>query len=105
MMRKYVSLSYQIQVTICDLMVSGVFERFSRLKLVSAENDVSWLPTFVNRMDRGYDRFSRCSGYAGADTSRMHRWRHIQVLRGGPVIKPAITRHQEFAIASAVDQK
>ena len=29
-----------------------------RLKLVSAENDVSWLPSFVTRMDRGYDRFS-----------------------------------------------
>ncbi|HEV3108855.1 MAG TPA: amidohydrolase family protein [Candidatus Binataceae bacterium] len=58
MMRKYVGLPYQIQVTICDLIVSGVFERFPRLKLVSAENDVSWLPSFVNRLDHGYDRLS-----------------------------------------------
>jgi predicted TIM-barrel fold metal-dependent hydrolase len=64
MMRKYVGLPYQIQITICDLIVSGVFERFPRLKLVSAENDVSWLPSFVNRLDHGYDRLSALQGLA-----------------------------------------
>src|SRR6185369_12948614 len=63
MMRKYVGLPYQIQLTICDLIVSGVFERFPRLKLVSAENDVSWLPSFVNRLDHGYDRLSALQGF------------------------------------------
>ena len=29
---------------------------FPRLKVVSAENDVSWLPHFMYRLDHGYDR-------------------------------------------------
>ena len=31
---------------------------FPKLKIVSAENDVGWLPHFMFRLDHGYDKFS-----------------------------------------------
>jgi predicted TIM-barrel fold metal-dependent hydrolase len=49
-------LPQEIQLTFADLIVGGVPERFPRLKLVSAENDVSWIPHFMYRLDHAYDR-------------------------------------------------
>src|SRR5262245_60514715 len=49
-------LPQEIQLTFADLIVGGVPERFPRLKLVSAENDVSWIPHFTYRLDHAYDR-------------------------------------------------
>jgi predicted TIM-barrel fold metal-dependent hydrolase len=44
------------------MIVSGVFERFPRLKIVSAENDVSWIPHFTYRLDHAYDRLRHLEG-------------------------------------------
>jgi hypothetical protein len=35
----------------------GVFERFPKLKIVSAENDVGWLPHYMYRLDHGFEKF------------------------------------------------
>ena len=43
-------------------MLSGVLERFPRLKFVSAENDISWLPHFCYRLDHAYDRLRHFEG-------------------------------------------
>jgi len=40
-------LPQEIQLTFADLISGGVPERFPRLKLVSAENDISWMPHFM----------------------------------------------------------
>ena len=53
---RYMKLPQEIQLTFADLIVGGVPERFPRLKLVSAENDVSWIPHFMYRLDHAYDR-------------------------------------------------
>jgi len=50
------SLPHEIQITLADMVFGGVLERFPKLKIVSAENDVSWLPHFMYRLDHGYDR-------------------------------------------------
>ncbi len=55
-LRSYMTLPHQIQVSFADLVLGGVLERFPRLKLVSAENDISWLPHFCYRIDHAYDR-------------------------------------------------
>jgi len=55
-LHSYMSLPHEIQITLADMVYGGVFERFPRLKVVSAENDVSWLPHFMYRLDHGYDR-------------------------------------------------
>ena len=46
--------------------LGGVLERFPKLTIISAENDVAWLPYFMWRMDMIY---SRIGGLAGAKLS------------------------------------
>jgi len=50
------SLPHEIQITLADLVYGGVLERFPKLKIVSAENDVSWLRTSCIALNHGYDR-------------------------------------------------
>ena len=40
-----------IRTSIAQMVVGGVFERFPTLKIVSAENDLGWLPYFLERLD------------------------------------------------------
>ena len=58
----YMRLPQEIQLTIADMITGGVFERFPRLKIVSAENDVSWIPHFMYRIDHAYDRLRHIEG-------------------------------------------
>jgi predicted TIM-barrel fold metal-dependent hydrolase len=41
---------HEVQRTLAHLVVSGVFERFPSLRVVSAENGTDWIPWFVNRV-------------------------------------------------------
>jgi predicted TIM-barrel fold metal-dependent hydrolase len=38
------------------LVYGGVFERFPKLRVVSAENDVGWIPNWVHRLDHVYSK-------------------------------------------------
>jgi predicted TIM-barrel fold metal-dependent hydrolase len=53
----YHFLLADIQATLYTLVVSGVLERFPKLKIVSAENDTGWLPHFMYRLDHGYKKY------------------------------------------------
>lgn len=55
--RIYMGVAGKIQLTLTDIIVGKVFDRFPRLKIVSAENDVSWLPHFAYRLDHFAERF------------------------------------------------
>jgi len=61
-LRSYMSLPHELQVTFADMVLGGVMERFPRLKFVSAENDISWLPHFCYRLDHAYDRLRHFEG-------------------------------------------
>ena len=39
-----------------------VFERFPRLKIASAENDIAWVPHLLERADKYYRRFKQAYG-------------------------------------------
>ena len=52
----YSVATMQIQTSISAMIFSGVFERFPKLRLVSVENDVSWAPNLMERMDHAYNR-------------------------------------------------
>ena len=54
----YANVIHEIQRSITSLIVSGVLERFPRLKLVSAENDVGWLPHYMYRLDHAWEKYS-----------------------------------------------
>jgi predicted TIM-barrel fold metal-dependent hydrolase len=43
---------HPIERSLTSLVIGGVFEKFSRLKIVSAENDVAWIPFFLFRIDK-----------------------------------------------------
>ena len=58
----YMSLPAEIQRTLTMMVFGGVFERFPKLQIVSAENDVSWIPHFMYRLDHAYDRFRHFEG-------------------------------------------
>jgi uncharacterized protein len=55
--RIYMGVQGRIQLTLTDIIIGGVFDRFPNLKVVSAENDVSWLPHFAYRLDHFAERF------------------------------------------------
>jgi predicted TIM-barrel fold metal-dependent hydrolase len=67
-LQTYIQGPHYIQLTLADMVLGGVFERFPRLNLVSAENDIAWLPHFLYRMDHGYDKFRK---FAGVDLKLM----------------------------------
>jgi predicted TIM-barrel fold metal-dependent hydrolase len=56
-----VSMVHPIERSLTALIFGGVLERYPRLKIVSAENDVAWIPFFLFRIDkyvsRGFARF------------------------------------------------
>ena len=47
----YAGVHYLIQRVLTDMIFTGVFDRFPGLRIVSVENDVSWLPHYAYRMD------------------------------------------------------
>jgi uncharacterized protein len=47
---------HDIQKTLLSIILTGVLDRFPRLKLVSAENDSGWVAHFCYRMDRQYEK-------------------------------------------------
>jgi len=43
-------------VNAVQLMVAGVFDRFPELRILMAENQIGWVPTFMTVADERYDR-------------------------------------------------
>jgi len=54
---EFTTLHVEIQHSLTELVLSGVFERFPKLKVVSAENDCGWMPHLMHRLDHNYDAF------------------------------------------------
>jgi predicted TIM-barrel fold metal-dependent hydrolase len=50
-----------IQSTIQDMVVGGVLERHPGLRVVSVENNIGWVPYFLQSLDKAYERWSRRS--------------------------------------------
>jgi predicted TIM-barrel fold metal-dependent hydrolase len=51
-------LIYEVQRSLSSIVLGGVLERFPKLQIISAENDVGWFPHFMYRMDRAYEKFN-----------------------------------------------
>lgn len=56
--------THETQHSLCTLIFSGVFERFPKLQIVSAENDIAWVPHLLERADKYYRRFKQAYGSA-----------------------------------------
>jgi predicted TIM-barrel fold metal-dependent hydrolase len=56
------NLHHQIERSISVLVYGGVLEKFPGLKIVSAENDVGWMPYFMYRLDTVQNRLGAVGG-------------------------------------------
>ena len=54
-----VTAAHWVQVTLADMVFSGVFERFPQLRVVSVEHDAAWAPHFISTMDYIYTQKPR----------------------------------------------
>jgi len=52
---------HEVQRTLSSMIFGGVFERFPRLKIVSAENDSGWVAHFMYRLDHMFEKFGKMS--------------------------------------------
>ena len=50
------TLHHEVERSIAVFVLGGVLERFPKLTIVSAENDVAWMPYFMWRMDFAHRR-------------------------------------------------
>ena len=57
LLKSYPSLPHRMERGISDLIFGGALERFPRLRIVSAENDIGWIPHFLQRLDHSYERY------------------------------------------------
>jgi predicted TIM-barrel fold metal-dependent hydrolase len=48
---------------VCDILFSGIFQRFPELKIVLVESNIGWIPTLLEQSD---DMFRRYRWYTGA---------------------------------------
>jgi uncharacterized protein len=46
----------EIEDALFDMIFSGVLERYPKLKIVSVENEIGWMPFWLEKCDKGYKR-------------------------------------------------
>jgi predicted TIM-barrel fold metal-dependent hydrolase len=75
-----------VEGCITRLVYGGVFERFPKLKIVSAENDVGWIPNWVHRLDHVHSKmsFSRQLKQKPSEYVRRNVWATFQDDPLGP---------------------
>lgn len=56
-MTYYPSLHHGVQKSIAGLIFGGVMERFPSLQFVSVENDIGWIPHYLQRLDHSYEKY------------------------------------------------
>ncbi|MGH7775175.1 MAG: amidohydrolase family protein [Candidatus Binatia bacterium] len=54
--RRGVNQTEEIANALFDIIFSGVLERFPRLKVVSVENEIGWIPFWIGQCDKAFKR-------------------------------------------------
>ena len=68
----FVNKDYQVRLALGDLILSGVFERFPKLRVGSVEHELAWIPFFLDQMNYTYtDRPVRGDWYRFKDKSAL----------------------------------
>ena len=49
-----INLDHWVRVSICDMILSGVFERYPKLMVGAIEHELSWVPHFLDRLNYRY---------------------------------------------------
>jgi predicted TIM-barrel fold metal-dependent hydrolase len=48
------SIDHWVRMSLADIILSGVFERYPNLQVGSVEHELSWVPHFLGQMDNSY---------------------------------------------------
>jgi len=88
----------QIQMSIASFVAYGVLERFPRLKLVSAENDIGWVATYKARLDHAYKRHGAWTHSGAKLTMLPSEYLHRQVYFTFMYDKPGVDNRQHIGI-------
>ena len=57
LMKTYPSLPHRMERSLSDIIFGGALARFPGCKIVSAENDIGWIPHFLQRLDHSYHNY------------------------------------------------
>jgi predicted TIM-barrel fold metal-dependent hydrolase len=64
------TIPHEVQRTFATLLFDGVLERFPQLKVVSAENDIGWIPHFLARADLTFHKLGSLT-LSGANSTAL----------------------------------
>ena len=56
-------LSHEVEKSFSVLIFSGVLDRLPQPQIVTAENNIGWLPYCLQRMDRAFERQRISAGF------------------------------------------
>ncbi|MGC1190440.1 MAG: amidohydrolase family protein, partial [Candidatus Binatus sp.] len=56
-MKGYPALHHSVERSLTEIIFAGVLERFPKLRLVSVENDIGWIPHFLQRLDHSFEKY------------------------------------------------
>ena len=78
-----VNSDFFVRVSIADMILAGVFERFPKVQVGAVENELGWVPFFLNRIDYTYDQrgFGR-EGYRFKEDMLPSDYFHRNVFLG-----------------------
>ena len=59
-----INFDHYVRMSLTDIILSGVFERYPKLQIGAVEHELSWAPHFLDRIDYNYSQRARgVSGY------------------------------------------
>jgi uncharacterized protein len=56
-MKGYPALHHAVERSLTEIIFAGVLERFPNLRFVSVENDIGWIPHFLQRLDHAFEKY------------------------------------------------
>ena len=59
---------HPVQLSMAAMLVSGVFDRYPNLKVISVENDIGWIPHFLYRLEEAFEQFRYLVDYKSTET-------------------------------------
>ena len=78
-----INMDYWVRMSVADMILSGVFDRYPRLQVGAVEYELSWAPHFLERMDYGYSqRPLGVKGYRFKENMLPSEFAHRNVFFG-----------------------
>jgi predicted TIM-barrel fold metal-dependent hydrolase len=85
-------LYQEVARTLSDLIIHGVLERFPRLKFVLVENEISWLPFHLWKMDSSFGRISKMSMKLSMKPSEYFQRQVYATFINDPMVETSMSR-------------